>query len=68
MHENLVDKRARANGIRANGNTYLMGIIQFGRWPTLTLPVKLFKLLFFFRFFLTHSMYFFVVFIISKDI
>ena len=62
MHENLVDKRARANG-----NTYLMGIIQFGRWPTLTLPVKLFKLLFF-RFFLTHSMYFFVVFIISKDI
>ena len=67
MHENLVDKRARANGIRANGNAYLMGIIQFGRWPTLTLPVKLFKLLFF-RFSLTHSMYFFVVFIISKDI
>ena len=42
LHENCVDAQARANRIRVNGNTYLMGIIQLGRWATLTLPCKLF--------------------------
>ena len=48
MHENFVDERARAIGIRVNRNTYLMGMIQLGRWAMLTLPCKFFKTLFLF--------------------
>ena len=66
MHENFVDEHARVIGIRVNRNTYLMGIIQLGRWAMLTIPFKFF-LNTFSLFFLAHSVHFFVVFSISKD-